>query len=53
MCARYTLSKTEKDILKIYPYKLTGPYNPNYNLVLTQEGMAITADDPGIANTGS
>jgi putative SOS response-associated peptidase YedK len=46
MCARYTLSKTEKDILKIYPYKLQGPYNPNYNLAPTQEGMVITADEP-------
>jgi putative SOS response-associated peptidase YedK len=48
MCARYTLSKTEKDILKIYPYKLRGPYNPNYNLAPTQEGLVITADEPDL-----
>jgi putative SOS response-associated peptidase YedK len=49
MCARYTLSKNQEQILKAYAVKLFGEYNPNYNLAPTQEGLVITADEPDIA----
>jgi putative SOS response-associated peptidase YedK len=49
MCARYTLSKNEEQILKAYSVQLAGEYSPNYNLAPTQEGLVITADEPDIA----
>lgn len=48
MCARYTLSKAEKDILEAYAAELTEPFVPNYNLAPTQKGAVITADDPNL-----
>jgi putative SOS response-associated peptidase YedK len=49
MCSRYTLSKKEKEILKAYQVKLPTDIQPNFNLAPTQEGLVITADEPGIA----
>jgi putative SOS response-associated peptidase YedK len=49
MCARYTLSKKQEEILKAYAVQMAGEYKPNYNLAPTQEGLVITADEPGIA----
>jgi putative SOS response-associated peptidase YedK len=49
MCARYTLSKKQEQILKAYSVQIAGEYSPNYNLAPTQEGLVITADEPGIA----
>jgi putative SOS response-associated peptidase YedK len=49
MCARYTLSKKQEQILKAYSVSIAGEYSPNYNLAPTQEGLVITADEPGIA----
>jgi len=49
MCSRYTLSKKEKEILKAYQVELPPAIHPNYNLAPTQEGLVITADEPGIA----
>jgi putative SOS response-associated peptidase YedK len=49
MCARYTLSKKQEAILKAYSVSIAGEYSPNYNLAPTQEGLVITADEPGIA----
>lgn len=49
MCARYTLTKKEKELLKAYQVKLPSPFEPNYNLAPTQEGLVITADEPDIA----
>jgi putative SOS response-associated peptidase YedK len=49
MCARYTLSKKQEAILKAYAVQMAGEYKPNYNLAPTQEGLVITADEPGIA----
>lgn len=48
MCARYTMTKKEKEILKAYQVKLP-PFEPNYNIAPTQEGLVITADEPDIA----
>ena len=48
MCARYTLTKKEKDLLKAYEVKMP-PFEPNYNLAPTQEGLVITSDEPGLA----
>lgn len=49
MCARYTLTKAEKEILKAYQVKLPEVFEPNYNLAPTQMGLVITADEPDIA----
>ncbi len=49
MCARYTLSKKEKELLKAYQVKLPEVFHPNYNLAPTQQGLVITADEPDIA----
>lgn len=49
MCSRYTLTKTQKEILKAYQVKLPPDYNPNYNLAPTQNGLVITADEPDTA----
>lgn len=48
MCARYTLTKKEKELLQAYNVKLP-EFDPNYNLAPTQEGLVITADEPAIA----
>ena len=48
MCARYTLTKSEKELLAAYNVKL--PFHePNYNLAPTQLGLVITADEPEVA----
>lgn len=49
MCARYTLTKAEKELAKLYGVQIPEPFAPNYNLAPTQEGLVITADEPGIA----
>lgn len=51
MCARYTLSKKEKDLLKAYQVKLPENYSPNFNLAPTQNGLIVTADLPEIAQS--
>ncbi|KEQ31204.1 hypothetical protein N180_02850 [Pedobacter antarcticus 4BY] len=49
MCARYILSKSEKELLKAYQVKLPDNYKPNFNLAPTDNGLVITADQPDIA----
>lgn len=48
MCARYTLTAEEKEILKTHPHQLQAEWTPNYNLAITQKGLVITADEPDI-----
>jgi len=48
MCARYTLTAEEKEILKSHPHQIQGEWNPNYNLAITQKGLVITADEPDL-----
>lgn len=49
MCARYTLTRAEKEIEKLFQVQVKDGFEPNYNLAPTQEGLVITADEPGIA----
>jgi putative SOS response-associated peptidase YedK len=49
MCARYTLTKKEKDLAKALEVIIPVDYAPNFNLAPTQNGLVITADEPGIA----
>jgi putative SOS response-associated peptidase YedK len=49
MCARYTMTKAEKEILQKYNVKLPDNIFPNYNLAPTQEGLVITSDQPDVA----
>lgn len=46
MCARYSLSKKEKDLMKEYSYKITTPFTPDNNIAPTDIGLVITADQP-------
>jgi len=46
MCSRYTLTKAQKELVKLYQVKLPPDYQPNYNLAPTQKGLVITADEP-------
>lgn len=48
MCARYTLTAEEKEILKNHPHQIQGEWTPNYNLAITQMGLVITADEPDV-----
>lgn len=49
MCARYTFTKKEKELLKAYQVKLPKVFHPNYNLAPSQAGLVITADEPSVA----
>jgi len=49
MCARYTLTKKEKDLAKALEVIIPVDYAPNFNLAPTQNGLVITADEPGVA----
>jgi putative SOS response-associated peptidase YedK len=46
MCARYTLSAEEKQILKENPYQLVDGYEPDSNIAVTNPGYVVTADEP-------
>jgi putative SOS response-associated peptidase YedK len=48
MCARYSLTREEKRLTALYYASLKEPYEPNYNLAPTQEGLVITADEPDL-----
>lgn len=48
MCARYTLTKRQEELLQAYHVRFPD-FEPNYNLALTQEGLVITSDEPDIA----
>jgi putative SOS response-associated peptidase YedK len=46
MCARYTLTAEEKELLKENNYKLVGEYNPDSNVAITDFGFIVTSDEP-------
>lgn len=46
MCARYTLTKAQKELMKTYSRKVVGNYTPNYNIAPTASTLVITADEP-------
>ncbi|MET3114626.1 putative SOS response-associated peptidase YedK [Pedobacter sp. CG_S7] len=48
MCARFTLTAEQKDILKSYPFQFTGEYQPDSNIAITESGFIITADEPDL-----
>jgi putative SOS response-associated peptidase YedK len=49
MCARYTLTRAEKELAKLFGVQIPEAFAPNYNLAPTQEGLVITAAEPDIA----
>ena len=49
MCARYTLTRSQKELLELYNVPIPPDYTPNFNLAPTQNGLVITADEPEIA----
>ncbi|GAA4341606.1 SOS response-associated peptidase [Mucilaginibacter gynuensis] len=46
MCARYTLSSSEKEILAAYSATMTEPFTPTINARITERMPVITADEP-------
>jgi putative SOS response-associated peptidase YedK len=50
MCARYTLSKNQEQVLKTFAVKLFAEFTLTYNLASSQEGLVITADEPDVAH---
>lgn len=48
MCARYTLTRKQEEILKAFTASMMEPFAPNYNLAPTQNGLVITADEPSL-----
>jgi len=48
MCARYTLTAEEKEILKENGYTLVGNYQPDANIAITDFGFVITSDEPDV-----
>lgn len=48
MCARYTLTAEEKEILKSNPLRIVGEFTPDPNIAVTEQGLVITSDEPDI-----
>lgn len=46
MCARYTLTAEDKEILKAHPLKGLDGYQPDPNIAITDKGLIITSDEP-------
>lgn len=46
MCARYTLTAEEKEILKENKYALTEDYKPDTNIAISDYGFVVTSDEP-------
>ncbi|RZK25871.1 MAG: SOS response-associated peptidase [Flavobacterium sp.] len=46
MCARYTLTAEDKEILKAHPLKGLEGYRPDPNIAITDKGLIITSDEP-------
>lgn len=48
MCARYTLTAEEKEMLKDHGLTLVGEYKPDPNIAITDFGFIVTSDEPDI-----
>ena len=48
MCARYTLTAEEKEILKENKYILTDDYRPDTNIAISDYGFVVTSDEPDL-----
>lgn len=48
MCARYTLTAEQKTILKSNPLRIAGSFDPDPNIAITDRGLVITSDEPGV-----
>ena len=48
MCARFSLSASEKEINEAYAAELVEPYIRDNNISITDESLVITADQPGL-----
>ncbi|RYD87369.1 MAG: hypothetical protein EOP50_20865, partial [Sphingobacteriales bacterium] len=46
MCARYTLTAEDKEILKAHPLKGIEGYVPDANIAIRDKGLVITSDEP-------
>lgn len=49
MCGRYTIKSSPELIKETFQVQIPEILEPNYNLAPTQNGLVITADEPGIA----
>jgi len=48
MCARFTLSQADKDIMAAYSAKLANPFTPKQHIAITDTSLVITADQPDV-----
>lgn len=48
MCARYTLTAEEKELIKQQGYTLRGEYQPDPNIAITDAGFVVTSDEPDV-----
>ncbi|MHA4896251.1 SOS response-associated peptidase [Pedobacter sp. PWIIR3] len=48
MCARYTLTAEEKELIKQGNYTLRGPYSPDSNIAITDVGFVVTTEEPDV-----
>lgn len=48
MCARYTLTAEEKEILKENKYTLADEYKPDPNIAISDFGFVVTSDEPDL-----
>lgn len=48
MCARYTLTKEDKEIAAAYSSKLVNPFTPKKHIAITDTSLVISADEPDI-----
>lgn len=48
MCARYTLTAEEKEILKENKYTFDDEYKPDTNIAISDYGFVVTSDEPDV-----
>ncbi|MFI5452229.1 SOS response-associated peptidase [Pedobacter sp. UC225_61] len=48
MCARYTLTAEEKELISQGNYTLNGPYVPDPNIAITDIGYVVTMEEPDV-----
>ena len=48
MCARYTLTAEEKELIRQGNYTLDGPYVPDANIAITDIGYVVTMQEPDV-----
>lgn len=48
MCARYTLTAEEKELIRQGSYTIDGPYAPDANIAVSDIGYVVTSQEPSV-----